>query len=195
MRKAQNAMKIGLKLGAFAALAVSLSSCLIIVDDGSPSVSGLVSQSTFCDGAVADTGASTTIDFKFSASNITIDNLQVVMTAIGESGDANLSDPLTDATKEGPNGSTNIATIERTRLSGTGTIRGSTNLKMDKNNRFAPAGSVSLTSIKPNATVPGNSKLRLWVRASYNGGKLTSWMKSGNETGLATDAGCDPQGI
>ena len=188
-------MKFGLKLGAFAALTATLSSCLLVVETGTPSVSGLVSQGTFCDGAVADTGASTTVDFKFSASNITIDNVQAIVTAIGENGDANISDPLTSATLEGPNGSTNIATIERTRLSGEGTVRGSTNLKMDKNNRFAPAGSVSLTSIKPNALVPGNSRLRLWVRASYNGGKLTPWMKSSNETVVSSNNNCDPVGI
>jgi hypothetical protein len=193
MRKAQNVMQIGLKFGAFAALAATLSSCLIVVDSGSPSVSGLVSQSTFCDGAVADTGASTTVDFKFSSSNITVENVQAIMTSIPDGGDNNVSDPLTIL--PGTNGSTNVATIESTRLSGSGTIRGSTNLKMDSNNQFTPAGGVSLTSIKPNDIKVANKRLRLWVRASYNNGKLTGWMKSGNETVLTTGAGCDPSGI
>ena len=189
MRKAQNVIKLGLKLGAFAALAATLSSCLIVVDNGIPSVSDLVAQSTYCDGSIAATGASTTVDFRFTASSITIDSLQAVMTAVGEAGDANLTSPLTSATPEGPNGSTNIATIESSRLSGTGTIRGSTNLKMDGNNNFAPAGSVSLTSIKPKIIV-ANSNLRLWVRASYSGGKLTNWMKSGIIS-VVKGAGCD----
>ena len=195
MRKAQNVVKFGLKLGAFAALAATLSSCLVVVDNGggTPTVDSLVAQSTYCDGSIAATGASTTVDFKFEASNITINNVQAIITAIGEGGDANLSDPLTDATKEGPNGSTTIATIESSRLSGAGTIRGSANLKMDGNNAFAPGG-LSLTNIKPKITV-GNEKLRLWVRASYGNGKLTNWMKSSNILTPIKGGGCDPSGI
>jgi hypothetical protein len=189
MRKAQNVVKFGLKLGAFAALAATLSGCLVIVDNGTPTVDSLVAQSTYCDGRIAASGASTTVDFRFNAANITIESLQAVMTAGGDTVDANLTSPLTDATKEGPNGSTAIATIESSRISGTGTIRASANLKMSDYNEFAPGG-LSLTNLKPKIRV-SNEELRLWVRASYSNGKLTNWMKSSNVLTAVKGAGCD----
>jgi hypothetical protein len=190
MRKAQNAMKFGLKVGAFATLALTLSSCLVIVDNGgTPTVDSLVAQSTYCDGRISATGASTTVDFRFNAANITIENLQAVITAGGDAIDANLTSPLTDATKEGLNGSTTIATIESSRISGTGTIRASANLKMSDYNEFAPGG-FSLSNLKPKIRV-SNENLRLWVRASYSNGKLTNWMKSSNVLTAVKGAGCD----
>jgi hypothetical protein len=193
MRKAQNVVKFGLNLGAFTALAAALSSCFLVVETGTPTVDSLVAQSTYCDGRISATGASTTVDFKFNAANITIENVQAVMTAVGESGDANLTSPLTSATLEGPNGSTAIATIESSRLSGTGTIRGSANLKMTDFNEFAPGG-LSLTNLQPKIRL-SNGNLRLWVRVSYSNGKLTDWMKSSNVLTVVNGAGCDPSGI
>jgi hypothetical protein len=186
MRKAQNVMKFGLKLGAFAALAASLSSCLLVVETGTPSIDSLVAQSTYCRGAGIPAG--TKIDFTLSASNITVESFDAVVSAVGEQGDSNVTDPTTQI-DEGELTSTNITTIPASRISGSGTLRSYTNLSMTSKNQFGVKGTLSLTEIKPTATIGSVGNIRLWVRASYSGG-TTGWLRSGILTADDTSS-CD----
>jgi hypothetical protein len=189
MRKAQNVVKFGLKLGAFATLAVTLSSCFVAIVDGggTPSIDSLVAQSTYCRGA--GISSSTKIDFRLNAANITVEGFDAIVSAVGEQGDSNVTDPTTQI-QEGSLTSTNITTIPASRISGTGTLRSFTNLIMNSDNQFAPKGSISLTNIKPKITASvGN--IRLWVRAAYSGGKTTGWLRSGIIAANDT-AACDP---
>jgi hypothetical protein len=192
MRKAQNAMKIGLKLGAFAALAVSLSSCLIVEVNNAPGIDSLVAQSTYCQGAGEPAG--TRIDFRLSSRNITVESFDAVVSSIfadvnGKLGDDNVTDPTTQI-EEGPATSTNITTIPASRISGEGTLRSFTNLVMTSTNKFGAKGTVSLTNVQPKI-VPIIDTIRLWVRASYSNGKTTGWIKSAPITPVA-GGNCDP---
>jgi hypothetical protein len=186
MRKAQNVVKFGLKLGAFAALAASLSSCFLVIDNGggTPSIDTLVAQSTFCRGGSLTNGNSTNIDFRLNATNISVEAFETIVTAVGaENG---TSDPLT--VLEGKTSATNIS--RTTAITGTGTLRSSVTLTMTDLNEFAPNG-LALKSIKPNAVGASIALTRLWVRAVYSGGKTTGWLASAQLT--ATDGStCDP---
>jgi hypothetical protein len=196
MRKAQNVVKFGLKLGAFAALAATLSSCLLVItDDGTPRIDSLVAQSTYCEGAGA--AAITKIDFRLNATNVTVESFDAVVSAIfadinGNVGDDNVTDPTTQI-DEGPASSTNITTIPALRISGVGTLRSFTNLTMSDTNKFGAKGTVSLTNIQPKIT-PIVDTIRLWVRASYSNGKTTGWIKSAPITPV-NGGNCDPSGI
>jgi hypothetical protein len=164
MRKAQNVMKFGLKLGAFAALAASLSSCLIVVDPGPPTIAFVTAPVNYCFGdGIART---TTLNFTFDVSNIDGADVEAVVTADALS---DVADPTT--IPQGGKTSTNVTNVVNLNKLGTGRYSSSVTLKMDANNQF-----LSLSSLGPKITVT-TSDVRLWVRA-FNKSTQTNWAKS-----------------
>jgi hypothetical protein len=193
MRKAQNAMKIGLKLGAFAALAVSLSSCIISITDtnsGPPTVSGVRAQSTYC--APTDSATDVTIlDFKFDyTGNVDIDRVEAAWVVIpfnkGTDGDktfdASVTDPLVP-----PAGFNVRSTVIAGNLVGfvSGqTYKGTVRLTMGTaGGTFGDANiPVDLEPIKAQAGITVNNPARLWLRGITKAGANTPWSKASNIT-------------
>jgi hypothetical protein len=165
MRKAQNAMKFGLKLGAFAALAASLSSCLIVVTPSTPTIAFAAAPTYYCDGdGVART---TKMNFTYDLSNIDNATIEAVVTADAVS---DVTDPIKEIKPGGKTG-TNATTVANSVSQGSGRYSASITLSMDKDNQF-----VSIQSLNPKLTVTANN-VRLWIHA-FNKTTETNWAKS-----------------
>jgi hypothetical protein len=203
MRKAQNVVKFGLKLGAFAALAASLSSCLIVVDDsrsGPPTVSTVQAQATYC--APTDSATDvTTIDFKFDyTGDVDIDRVEAAWLVIpfnkGSDGDktfdASVSNPLVPPTDFKVR-STIIAGTLINFVSGR-TYKGTVRLTMGTGGgQFGDANiPADLEPIKAQA-ITVNLPARLWVRGITKAGANTPWSKASNITtpALRAEGPCD----
>jgi hypothetical protein len=203
MRKAQNVMKFGLKLGAFAALTAALSGCVVVIDDshsGPPTVSGVRAQSTYC--APTDSATDVTIlDFKFDyTGNVDIDRVEAAWVVIpfnkGSDGDktfdASVTDPLVPPTDFRVR-STIVAGSLISFVSGQ-TYKGTVRLTMGTGGgQFGDANiPADLEPIKAQA-ITVNLPARLWVRGITKAGANTPWSKASNITtpALRSDGPCD----
>jgi hypothetical protein len=166
MRNAQNVVKFGLKLGAFAALATALSSCFVVVETGTPTIALVTSPTNYCRGDGIERNSK--LNFTFDLSNISGATLEAIVSSEPES---NVSDP-TKIPQENLK-STNSTTIPGANVSslGSGRFNAFVTLKMNSKNEF-----LSLSSLNPKIGV-GVSDIRLWVRA-INGSTQTNWAKS-----------------
>jgi hypothetical protein len=164
MRKAQNVMKFGLKLGAFAALAAALSSCLVVVETGPPTIALTSTPTSFCRGDGIERNSK--LNFAFDLSNIRGATLQAIVSADASS---NVSDP--EKIPQNNLESTNSTTVANSAELGDGSYTAFVTLKMSPNNEF-----LSLSSLKPKIVV-GPATVRLWVRA-ITGSSQTNWAKS-----------------
>jgi hypothetical protein len=164
MRKAQNVMKFGLKFGAFAALAAALSSCLLVVTPGTPSIALTSTPTSFCRGDGIERNSK--LNFTFDLSNISGATLQAIVSA-------DASSSVTDPEKIPQNNleSTNSTTVANSVALGDGSYTAFVTLKMSSKNEF-----LSLSSLDPKITV-GPATVRLWVRA-ITGSTQTNWAKS-----------------
>jgi hypothetical protein len=198
MRKAQNVVKFGLKLGAFAALAAALSSCVVtIVDNGPPTVSNVRVQSTYCSATSTATDV-TNLDFKFDyTGNVDIDRVEsawvVIPVAKTDAGDntfdSSVTNPLTPGASFKVRSSIGSGTLFNF-VSGS-TYKGTLRLTMGDGvgDSTVPA---DLETIKAQAIVL-NGPGRLWVRGITKAGANTEWAKATNLTlPAARDSGpCD----
>jgi hypothetical protein len=164
MRKAQNAMKFGLKLGAFAALATALSSCLLVVEPGPPTITLTSTPTSFCRGDGIERNSK--LNFSFDLTNINGATLQAIVSADASS---NVSDP--EKIPQNNLESTNTTTVANAVSLGAGSFNAFVTLKMSPNNEF-----LSLSSLDPKIVV-GPATVRLWVRA-ITGSTQTNWAKS-----------------
>jgi hypothetical protein len=165
MRKAQNVMKFGLKLGAFAALAAALSSCFVVVETGTPTIALTSTPTNFCRGDGIE--RSSKLNFSFDLSNISGATLQAIVSADASS---NVSDP--EKIPQNNLESTNSTTVANAVSLGAGSYSAFVTLKMTAKNEF-----LSLSSLNPKAIGVGPATVRLWVRA-INGSTQTNWAKS-----------------
>ena len=160
MRKAQNAMKFG----AFAALAATLSSCLLVVETGPPAIALVTSPTNFCRGDGIERNSK--LNFTFDLTNISNATLEAIVSADAVS---NVTDPET--IKQNDVESTNKTTIANAVSLGAGRYSAFVTLKMSASNGF-----LSLSSLDPKVNA-GPATIRLWVRA-INGSTQTNWAKS-----------------
>jgi hypothetical protein len=192
MRKAQNVVKFGLKLGAFAALAAALSSCLVVIDDshsGPPTVSTLQAQATYC--APGDSATDVTnLDFKFNyTGNVDIDRVEAAWLVIpfnkgvgGDSSfDASVSDPLVPPA--GFNVRSTIVSGTLIKFVSGQTYKGTLRLTMGAGGGNAGDANIpaDLQGIQAQA-ITSNSPARLWVRGITKAGANTPWSKASNIT-------------
>ena len=183
-------MKFGLKLGAFAALAAALSSCLVVIDDGNsgpPTVSSVQAQATYCSPGNAATDV-TNLDFKFNyTGNVDIDRIEAAWVVIpfnsaaGGRSDASVTDPLVP-----PAG----FNVRSTVVSGTlinyvsgRTYKGTLRLTMGTGGGNVGDADIptDLQGIKAQA-ISSNSPARLWIRGITKTGTTTPWSKASNIT-------------
>jgi hypothetical protein len=160
MRKAQNVVKFGLKVGTFAGLAAALSSCLIVVDPGPPTIAFVSTPTTYCraDGIAR----SDRLDFTFDVTNLDNATVQAIVSADAFS---DVSDPTTIAQDEFS--STNVTTVSNPSGAGAGRYNASVTLSLSSTGTL-----LSIKAIKP---VP--SAIRLWIQAINKTGQ-TNWAKS-----------------
>jgi hypothetical protein len=198
MRNARNVVKFGLKLGIFAALAATLSSCLIVVDNGggTPTVSNVQAQATYCAPGNSATDV-TNLDFKFEyTGNVDIDRVEAAWLVIpfdkGTDGDktfdASVTNPLTPPANFKVR-STIVGGNLIKFISGQ-TFKGTLRLTMgDGTDANVPA---DLEGIQAQA-ITVNNPARLWVRGITKAGANTEWAKANNITTPATRASgpCD----
>jgi hypothetical protein len=188
MRKAQNAMKFGLKLGAFAVLTASLSSCFLVITDnnsGPPTVSNVRTQATYC--APGNTATDVTnLDFKFDyTGNVDIDRVEAAWLVIpfnkGADGDktfdASVTDPLVPPS--GFNVRSTIVAGSLTKFVSGSTYKSTLRLTMgDGVDANVPA---DLQGIQAQG-ITNNAPARLWVRGITKAGANTPWSKASNIT-------------
>jgi hypothetical protein len=192
MRKAQNVMKFGLKLGAFAALAAALSSCLVVIDDsnsGPPTVSSVQAQATYCSPGNAATDV-TNLDFKFNyTGNADIDRIEAAWLVIpfnkaaaGDgSFDASVTDPLVPPA--GFNVKSTIVGGTLIKFVSGQTYKGTLRLTMGTGGGQPGDADVptDLQGIQAQA-ITSNSPARLWLRGITKAGANTPWSKASNIT-------------
>jgi hypothetical protein len=199
MRKAQNVVKFGLKLGAFAALAATLSSCFLVIDNGpaASDISNVRAQAFYC---TPKAGGKTNLDFEFRVNN----GLELVQIEaaflmpppdnfIGEN--PVLDNEITDPTKS-PNSYFLVSTTiigSLTKSIGSGTFRAAAALEVvpDGNSGSIPT---VLNPIKAQAALVKDGRDgRVWVRGVTASGFKTAWAKAGAFTESSfTPGSCDP---
>ena len=185
-----------MKLGTFAALAATLSSCVISiipVNSGPPTVSSVQAQATYC--APTDSATDVTVlDFKFDyTGDVDIDRVEaawlVIPTSKGIEGDrtfdASVSNPLVPPTDFKVR-STIIAGTLINFVSGQ-TYKGTVRLTMGTGGgQFGDASiPADLEPIKAQA-ITVNNPARLWVRGITKAGANTPWSKAAGITTPAT---------
>jgi hypothetical protein len=169
MRKAQttlnSGLKFGLKLASFAALAASLSGCLLVVTPGTPTIALTATPTSFCRGDGIERNSK--LNFSFELSNISGATLQAIVAADASS---NVSDP--EKIPQNKLESTNSTTVANFVELRDGNYSAFVTLKMSGTNEF-----LSLSSVGPQAIGVGPATVRLWVRA-ITGSTQTNWAKS-----------------
>ena len=197
MRNAQNVVKLGLKLGTFAALAATLSSCVIIDVTQNNDISNVRAQSKYC---TPNGGGKTNLDFEFNVNNgLTLVQIEAAFLIppadnfLGENPvlDSEITDPL-----KAPNSyllvsTTIIGTLTKT--IGERTIRAAAALEVVPDGNFGSTPTV-LNPIKAQAiNVTDGRDGRVWVRGVTASGFKTAWAKAAAFTAAnVTPGSCDP---
>jgi hypothetical protein len=198
MRKAQNVVKFGLKLGAFAALASSLSSCFLVIDNGpaASDISNVRAQSLYC---TPDGGAKTNLDIQFDVNNgLELSDIEVAFLMpppdnfLGEN-------PVLDNEITDPKAAPASYFLVSTQITGSFTkfVSGRT-YKAVAQLTVVPDGDGSqpttLNPIKAQAIeVKQGRDGRVWVRGLTASGFKTTWQKAAAFTASSRTPGtCDP---
>jgi hypothetical protein len=201
MRKAQttlnSGLKFGLKLASFAALAASLSSCFLVITDGSASsdISNVRAQATYCSVAA---GGRTNLDFEFNVNNsLSLTQIEVAFLLPPEDNFIG-TDPVKDNGITDPLASPNTFRLVSTTIIGSltksvggRTYRATAALEVidDGNGGSTPT---VINGIQAQAIIVKASPGRVWVRGTTASGFKTAWAKANAFTeGSTIAATCD----
>jgi hypothetical protein len=202
MRNTQNVLIFGLKFGAFAALAASLSSCIGILTISNSDISNVRAQPTYC---APIAGGRTNLDLEFNVNNdLVISQIEVAFlmppSENFDSNDANgnpktpiedneITDPL-----KSPNSYRLVSTTiigSLTKSVGGRTFRAAAALEVVEDGNGSTIPTV-LNPIQAKAINVKGFPGRVWVRGTTESGFKTAWAKAAAFTeGNLLRATCD----